>query len=264
MTLALTSLRLAAIAALTNGGNAPFPTAAGVNVYDSREDLATDLDPDQAHPTIAVYTETLSDQDAGNTPGMFRTRQVQMVIAFEYATWLQRDEGLEFAVPETTASLELRLDLMSDQILTALMAPTTWGNLFRGHLRSVESVSVQRYGGSENRHRYAAREMTITLEMGSPCIVGSNITTDLVPPQPSMPDPLATVLQAIADNDETNGTSDLFNLAQELQNDIASVGLPPDTFPVNEFNGYGLTVPFPGPVPDGETTPIHAGGPTDF
>lgn len=260
MSLLLTSLRLSTIAALTNGGVGPFPTIAGDNVFDSRQDPTSDLDPGQWIPTISVYTEQDVVDDAANTPGRFRSREIGLSIGYEVGGWHQDDENTQsYVVPETTAALELRLDMLSHQIRTALFAATIWGDLWRSHIRELKSISSVRFATSDHHYRLASREFTFAMEVAPDCDIGVWVSNDPVPP-PEIPEPLATVLQTIFDN----GDGDTLALATDLNNQITSVGLPPDQFPIAPMSGFTLEVPHPGPIPNNQIPPIITGGPTDF
>ncbi|MEP0518564.1 MAG: hypothetical protein ABJO09_01000 [Hyphomicrobiales bacterium] len=260
MSLFLTSLRLATIAALTNGGIGPFPTIAADNVFDSRQDPTNDLDPDQWVPTISVYTEQDLHDEAVNTPGRFRSREIGLSIGYEVGGWHLDDENTRsYVVPETTAALELSLDMLSHQIRTALFASTIWGNLWRSHLREIKSVSSVRFATSEHHYRLASREFTFAIEAMPDCDIGVWTSNDPLPP-PEIPEPLAGVLQTIFDN----GGGDTLALATDLNTQIANVGLPPDQFLVAPISGFTLEVPHPGLVPQNQTPPIIAGGPTDL
>ncbi|PHQ72389.1 MAG: hypothetical protein COB93_00160 [Sneathiella sp.] len=260
MSLQLTAVRLAAIAALTNGGVTPYPTIAKEEVHDSRQDPTSDLYPGQWRPNISIYTEQDVNDEPSNTPGRFRKREIGLTIGYEVGAWMVDDEDNEgYAVPETTAQLELMLDMMSHQIRTALFAPTVWGQLWQDQIRKILSVSSVRYSTSEHQYRMASRELTFALEIAPDCDIG--LWTEQGPvPAPQIPEPLATILQTIIDN----GDGDTLALANDLIAQITSIGLPPDQFPLAPMSGFTLEVPHPGPVQSNQTPPIIAGGPTDL
>lgn len=160
------ALRLATLAALTNGGGS-HPTIAGARVFDSRADPIEDIGEGQALPTIVIYTET--DQQDYTLSNKVSLRMLEARIEFGLTT--KPPDETQPLWPETDPELESILDLFEHQIEAALFgnAPwaTWWGQFFQIKSSRSERFTIKLESGNI---RLAAREITFSVALRPNCL----------------------------------------------------------------------------------------------
>lgn len=246
MSLARTALRLAVVMALTNARQAPFPTLAGNDVYDSRMDPVQGAEKGELLPHIVIYTD--EDQGRGlsnNNGGPPFGQTVDLVFDLTIGMYDERDgEGGVFRI-ETEPALEGVLDLLEEQVLEVFRTPrTVWAQrLFAHHIVRIDSWNSRRFVEREAQVRLAGRQIIAQVFLQPPD--DAAIVTTAAPA--ALPEPLAGLVDAIIDDDGP-GRAD----AEYLRDLILSSGVPgaivlPDleTIRIKESDGGG------GKRPDG-------------
>lgn len=181
-----TALRLATIAALTNGGSAPFPTMAGDIVFDSRAEPIEMAVETEAYPMIIVHTERDSeDRDAGNGRALSRPlrRTVDLRIEFGITNSPKDAAGATRPDwPEADAQLEAMLDLFNLQIMDALFGAGPWTLWWRG-MFSVPVIVVDRFDTQpkQGQMKVAAREIVMRVTVPAECLPGVVLDDEQVP-----------------------------------------------------------------------------------
>ena len=70
---------------------------------------------------------------------------------------------MRFTMPVTDAGLELTLDVIQRQALSALMDPNNdWADLWRGIVTSVRSIEMQRGAKAHDGPRFAGRQIVLS------------------------------------------------------------------------------------------------------
>lgn len=135
------ALRLAAVAALTNNGRAPYPTLAGERVYDSRvaslEALAAENGP---NPFITVYTDRSTNHwrsQIGNTqPGSVHLFfETSVAIRERSNAKIGQGDEYDIGVPLTDDELDTTLDVLGTQVRRALARFEPFTQISQGILR---------------------------------------------------------------------------------------------------------------------------------
>lgn len=181
-----TALRLATIAALTNGGAAPWPTLAGARVYDSRSDPVDLAGLKEPMPVIVVHTERDAYQrSAPNGRGLSipRLRSIDLRIEIGINSAGVDENGDPVAGwPKIDADLEAMLDLFEWQVEAALFGHGPWALWWRDLFGIVESTS-ERFitTPEEGSLRLAAREILIGLNVAPDCLPKAVREGDAVP-----------------------------------------------------------------------------------
>ena len=199
MSLARMALRTAAVLALTNYYQKPYPTIANARVFDSRLDPIQGADKTDIIPSITIYT----DEDSGdglseNNGGPPFRRKVSMSL------WLtlgmigeDNDVGeQQIMLPQTDLQLEAMLDLFEYQVRFALADyKNTWSRLYLGMQLRTLGWSSDRMA-SEGNVRLAARQITATIEIDDDLVpLAALETPDPLP----LPDNVQAILDAVTD-----------------------------------------------------------------
>jgi hypothetical protein len=216
-----TALRLSTIAALTRGGVEPFPTLAGRQVWDSRQDAIEDLIASQRLPIIVVRTDE-DRRDRGPSPVM-RERAIDLRLEMSVLT-ARQDEG-EWVVgwPETDAELEAMLDLMEYQCLEALMGWGPWALWWRELWTWSSEISTPIWTQpSEGRIRLAVRELTIAMSKLPGECFPRMLLADETPEAPALPEFLVRVFDKIA----ADGAGELAANAAQIRAVLEAQDLP--------------------------------------
>lgn len=202
MSLARTTVRLAAVMALAGGFEQPWPTMAQGRVFDSRLDplQITDVKSDDVLPVITVCTDddrgrSLSDNNGG--PPFEHTVSLCIDLSLGMIGELPDGEGLAFqAMPQAEPELEAMLDLFEFQVMRALADPSLpWSVLFQGAIIRLGDWSSVRYVESDSNIRLSSRRITVPVTLPTFDLV--EMATE--PPSPAtVPPPLGPLLAAIA------------------------------------------------------------------
>lgn len=165
MSLKRTDLRRAAVATLSNLGRAPYPTIAGENVFDSRQDALQHHESDQDAPFILVYTdEAAAYLEASGMGGQYPWPILQ-TLAIEIAVTNAS------ASAETTPELEAKLDLLQQQVEDLLFdhSQNDHAKRFKKlYTRTLEAKSW-RMASSASNNRLAMRCMEYVLLITPDC-----------------------------------------------------------------------------------------------
>lgn len=189
MSLHRTTLRLAAVSALTNNFTAPFPTIGEGRIFDSRLDPREGFSREDAIPTAVVYADSdkgkpLSGQNGGPP---FR-REVDLVIEIMLGAMDEGAPDASFALAVTDAELAAMLDLFEHQVRAALFGGVNaWSQKFLAVAKRCTEFTSRPYITSEGGIRFAARELTFTVEVTDDCLPGVTLTADA----PTLPELLA-------------------------------------------------------------------------
>lgn len=257
MSLSRTALRMATIAALTNGGVPPWPTMAQNRLFDSREDPLQYSDRKDLLPLISVFTdEDKGDPQFGREQGgpPFR-RHIDLYLEFGLAS--DPETGMP---PPTTGELEALLDIFEWQIRAALFAPTgIWGPLWLETALGVTESDCLRYVHPEGGQRLASRLLKLTCKVSDDCAGTAHVVAPGgTAPPPSIPNPLAAVLDTI----DAKGDGDTKALAGRVRAVVVAGLSDPASAP--PFAGY--TINWPASTagqPNGQTTtPAFVAGDT--
>lgn len=191
------ALRLAAILALTNYYEAPWPTIAKGRVFDSRIDPIQGADKTDLIPTIAVYTDDdIGDALSMNNGGPPFRRNINLVM------WLtlgqigeDTDLGEQTIIfPQTDSQLEATLDLFEHQTRFALANfQNPWARIFLLQWQHMTNWRSERMV-TEANVRLAARQLTATIEIHDDEL--PDVTTGEIAEQP-LPENIQTMLNGV-------------------------------------------------------------------
>lgn len=227
-----TALRLATKAALLGGGAAPYPTLAGANVFDSRNEPISDLTAEERVPVIVLRTD--EDRRFG-TIYKSAVRRLEMRIEASVLTARKEADGsISVGWPATDAGIEAFLDLLEYQITVALFGDDPWAEWWRRW--KVDEVVSQPVFTSpeEGRVKLAVRELTIRFDgIQNDCLPPPVIADDLsrdtndepILPTAVLPKRLTDVFDKIA----ADGAGDLKTSAAQIRAMLEAQTLPPST-----------------------------------
>lgn len=200
------ALRCAAVLALTNYYEEPWPTLAKGRVFDSRIDpVQGALKKDDLIPSIAVYTDADSGMPLSENNGgpPFR-REVDLTLWLSIGQ-LGEDSTAEnqiLELPDTDARLEAALDQFEFQARFALSNyQNKWGRLFLQQWSRMTGWRSDRLV-TEGNVRLAARQMTATMEIRDDDL--PEITTD-PNAEPELPENIEAILKAVQASGEPRG-----------------------------------------------------------
>ena len=163
-------LRLAAVNALTNFGQAPFPTLVENMVFDSRIEPVEDFKEEEILPVVVIYT----DYDKDHWPhrsamNKDRVLTVTFELLLAQVTEAPPNAGQpgSFVVryPNTDSAIETALDMLEVEIADALAADNPAANCWK-HLITRHVAVVSRRGATvEGGTKLAARQVTVEAVM---------------------------------------------------------------------------------------------------
>lgn len=224
-----TALRLATIAALANGGAAPYPTMAGNIVFDSRSEPVELAVASETYPMIIVHTERdREDRDAGGGRATLQPlrRTVDMRIEFGITNSPKDSTGATKPDwPEADAALEAMIDLFNLQIHNALFGKGVWAVWWRG-LFAVPDIVSERFvtAPGQGQLRVAAREMVMRVTLPADCLPGFVLAPDAAPAA-VLPGLMKTVTDKIA----ADGSGVVAAHAASVVDFVTANGLPQAT-----------------------------------
>ncbi len=162
--------RIAGVCALSNFGEAPYPTMAGEHIYDSKIEPIEDSKEDIVYPMCAIYTDYDKDHwnySGGTTKPRLMTVTIELtVVQFQRqkpprGTPASAPPIYEARYPLTDSELESSLDIFEAQVFRALAAGNVASDLFSFLCPAYESVVSRRGASWEGAQRLAARQITI-------------------------------------------------------------------------------------------------------
>jgi hypothetical protein len=208
------ALRLATVMAIANGYQAPFPTMAGPNVFDSRIDALEGVKMGDMAPMAIVFTDDDDGESlSGNNGGPPFRNMVSLI--FELSIGMagpligddeqplkdpRTGEDLVGLVPVATEpELELMLDLFEHQLLDLWRRPSTaWARrieLGGKHIVRIEAWRSARYVEREGHKRLAVRQVMAKVMLPQPADIE---IAPAAPVEPSpVPEPLGSLLDEI-------------------------------------------------------------------
>jgi len=155
------SIRLAAIAALTNQDAPPFPTMAQDRVYDSRQDPLIHARGQSSLPCICVYTDSTQRTPVNQGHAPF-TGTIELILEMSLG-------GVGESI-ETDSELEGRLDDFEEQAIEALFGVAIEGAMsFAKTYKRIHKIDSLRLANSEHASRLAMRDLAILLEFNQSC-----------------------------------------------------------------------------------------------
>lgn len=170
MSLARACLRLAAIAALRG------VTLAETRVFDSRIGAIDALEPTEAKPVIAVYTEEEAGGPLGESGPPFKPH-VELVfeLSMVEAAYDEAEKALVIGYPTTDAELEVSLDVLEQQVKVTLFEDMSnpLAVLFRTAYRHGIHYQSMRFREETKGERIARRYVVVKVEVADEPVLGS-------------------------------------------------------------------------------------------
>lgn len=167
-------LRLAAIVALSNNGQSPWPTAAEDRVFDGRiEPIESMVSQDAPFPVILVETPVHENGLAGQK--MDGKHFVDLV--FDIGLGLRaegEDSAFTIALPQTDSELDTALDLIENQVHRALARSEVFQSVCLG-LVSVSSVLAPPEDNQRAAIRYVRYQVQVLRDSGVSRAVPQNL-----------------------------------------------------------------------------------------
>lgn len=167
--------RLAVVSALNNYLQAPWPTLAGPNIFDSKIEPVEDMQSDRVFPCCVVYTDY--DKDGWNKGSKVHAQRLMtftLELLIVQAAQVSAGNGPDgqplpptYALdcPYTDSEIETSLDMFEVQIFRALTSGTVASDAFNYLCPSYINVVSRRGASVEGGVRLAARQ--ITMEMNT-------------------------------------------------------------------------------------------------
>jgi len=189
------TLRLAAVAAISNFQRQPWPTLAGPQIFDSKIEPQELYEGENAFPLCVVYTDY--DKDFANHQSQAQKRRtltltVEILVVQsqadrdEFGNILLDEEGAPqsytISTPATDSELETSLDIFESQIFDALSADNSAANCFQYLVTGFDNVISRRGATVEGGARLSARQLTIeayVLRDPAPGILPAEVATFL-------------------------------------------------------------------------------------
>lgn len=228
-----TALRLATLAALTNGGKEPWPTLANDSVYDSRRDMLNDVHERLRRPVIVIRTDNDARDNRGPN-GLYnkqQARQTQMLLEISVVTASKErnpetgEDEWVLGWPQTDPTLEAMLDMLEYQIEVALFGVTPWGGWWRNRgWQPLDLTSVPEFSRDPVAVRLAARTLTMNIQMPPDCLPGWRFDDEPAKP----PQPPRLFLEVLADL-LANVDGDLLAAVTQMKTVLDSRGWPEET-----------------------------------
>lgn len=216
-----TALRLATLAALTNGGevddNGNWPTLADDYVYDSRRDLIADVHERLRRPIIVIRTDDDRRQQPDSARLGLRERRCTLILEISVITARKHpnpsDGDFILSWPQTDPALEATLDMLEYQIENALFGFAPWARFWR-NLKWVrlDWISSPEFTRDPHAVRLAVRNIAMTMAMPPECLPGYKLDDEEA--VEGQPPPL---LRRVLDQLDAEAAGDLLTAAQEIR-----------------------------------------------
>ncbi|KAB2666004.1 hypothetical protein F9K91_07695 [Brucella tritici] len=158
--------RMAAVCALNNYLEEPWPTLAGPYIFDSKIEPVEDMKMDRVFPCVVVYT----DYDKDPWPKAGRVHEDRfMSLTFEMLVvqTVETDgvaEPYSLECPSTDSEIETTLDALEFQVFRALTEGTVASDAFNYLCPSYHNVVSRRGASVEGGLRLAARQVTVEMK----------------------------------------------------------------------------------------------------
>ena len=157
-------LRMTAVAALSNGGAAPYPTIGQDRIFDSRIEPLEHTEEDKAYPIAIVYTDY--DADGWRDAALQGMRKVTLTIELLVGvTELVDDGSYTFGIPQTDSELETSLDIFEWQVQRALQGVSPAAQAFRGLYSKLDGINSRRGASIEGGNKLAVRQVVMDLSV---------------------------------------------------------------------------------------------------
>lgn len=163
MSLVSLALRLCAVKSIAAGETLARPE----RVFDSAImpiDALISTDPE---PFVSVSTEDEEARPAGrDINNGDRTIDLVIETAIAAVRPLENVDGVEIAIADTDANLELSLAILSRQITACLWGDGggLWGDAFRSFSKHIDKITTRRGLPTKDGQRFAARQLVITIK----------------------------------------------------------------------------------------------------
>lgn len=146
-------LRRTIVGMLNNGEEAPYPTLAARNVYDSKVDSLDTKDGENQH-IISIYTD--KDQGFCYHDTDSNDRVIEVIIEFMIFSTDKDGSG----IPTTDFQLEIQLDMIEDQIKNSIKnLANPFTVIFQEMVTKVENWNSNRIAVDSSGHKFAARQI---------------------------------------------------------------------------------------------------------
>ena len=175
MSLTRLVMRLAAARALRDR------TLAGARVFDSAVDPIDQTIADNRQPLLVLTTDEHEADITGRDLAGDAQRcdlVIELAIAARVEVPARDGQGgqITIAIPHTDAGMELTLDMMEQQVVTALTRDdSAWVRAWMKLVPRVTRRLSRRGASSENGVRFAARQLVLTCDLVDTPAVGTDI-----------------------------------------------------------------------------------------
>lgn len=164
--------RMAAVCALNNYMQEPWPTLAKGFIFDSKIEPIEDMKFDRTFPCVVIYT----DYDKDHWPRSGRIHDPRMMsFTFEFLVVQNKDDGnggFTLECPMTDSEIETVIDILENQTLMALKAGNEASDAFNYICPSIHQTISRRGSTVEGGMRLAARQLTIEMDAIRPPLMG--------------------------------------------------------------------------------------------
>jgi hypothetical protein len=194
MSLSQLALRLSAVAALTAGGPARWPTSARARIFESDIPAQAATDPDASLPIILVFTDSAEIERIGSEPDILDGDEA-VTLAFEVMVpvAIAGDDGLRIEPAAASDQLaEAMLDLIAEQIRQAVDRARMDGPL-RHILIAVTKMDRRGWQDADSGLRLSAARLEYTCRVRR-CAPWPEIGEGLA----ALPEPFRAVAEALA------------------------------------------------------------------
>lgn len=156
-------VRMAAVTALNNFMQEPWPTLAGPYIFDSKIEPVEDMKLDRAFPCVVVYTDY--DKDPWSKAGRVHAdRMLSLTLELLVVQSEQSVDGYKLECPMTDSEIESTLDVLEAQVFKALTASTVASDAFNYICPAYHNVTSRRGATVEGGLRLAARQITVEMK----------------------------------------------------------------------------------------------------
>ncbi|MFG1370698.1 hypothetical protein V5F32_00815 [Xanthobacter oligotrophicus] len=181
-------------------GAIPFPTTAGHRVFVERVGALDDLSEEEPYPTVVIYTER-DVGTSGDGAGPPYNRQMDLALDLTVLVLSQPvdDDGAPLGppvltVPRTDRELATSLNALESQVREALLRSPS-GQPFRSVAQKIRTITSEPDRGGEEGIKFAARRLTLALQVPDDCYVGAPATAPVGTAR--LPQPMRRIAEAL-------------------------------------------------------------------
>lgn len=156
-------VRMAAVTALNNFMQEPWPTLAGPYIFDSKIEPVEDMKHDRAFPCVVVYTDYDKDQWA-KAGKVHSDRIVSLTLELLVVQSEPEDKGYKLECPSTDSEIEAALDTLEEQVFRALHDGGVSSDTIGYICPSYQNTTSRRGATVEGGLRLAARQISIEMK----------------------------------------------------------------------------------------------------